>query len=268
MKIASSTWMIPGETFAEKMARAVGLGFEGMEIRLLEERVSAENIRQIQAGFRDNGLFPCSLLVPGTTFRRPLCDRAALQAKKDHAMLSLDIAAQLGTPVCLAPEYRAQDPLPLFDRPARPTEQERELLLEFLSFASEYAGNVGASCLIEPLNRYETHFYYTLADCAEVIDAAGAKYVKIMADLFHMGIEESNVEQAFLRYGSYIGHVQIGDNNRLLPGQGQTDFKPVFQALKRIGYQRGIALECGIQGDPMTELPRCAAWLKALREQV
>lgn len=95
-------------------------------------------------------------------------------------MLSLDIVAQLGTPTCLAPEYRAQDPLPLFDSPARPTPQEHDLLVEFLAFASNYAGKVGATCLIEPLNRYETHFYYTLSDCAAVIDEANAKHVKIM----------------------------------------------------------------------------------------
>ena len=260
--------MIPGSSFTEKMSLAAKLGFEGMEVRLLEEHASEENIRQLKAGFRDNGLFPCSLLIPGDTFRRPLCDEETLQAKKDHAMLSLDYAAELGAPVCLAPEYRAQSPLPLFDQPARPSEKERALLLEWLSFASEYAEKVGAGCLLEPLNRYETHFYYTLADCAEVIDAAGARYIKIMADLFHLGIEEANTALAIKTYGQYIGHVQIGDNNRLLPGQGQTDFEPSFRALKEIGYQRGIALECGIAGDPMVELPKCVERLKALRESV
>lgn len=261
IKVASSTWMIPGEDFTEKLALAADMGFEGMEIRLLEEAATAENLRQLSDGFSSGKLFPCSLLVPGDTFRRSLCDRAALDAKKDHAMRALDIAAQLHAPTCLAPEYRYQDPLPLFDM-KRPSPAEWELLLEFLSFASDYAGKVGAECLIEPLNRYETHFYYTLADGARAIDEAGAVNVKIMADLFHLGIEEVDVAAAIRSYGKYIGHVQIGDSNRQLPGQGHTNFMPAFRALKEIGYDRCIALECGILGDPVAELPKCARRMK------
>lgn len=264
MKVASSTWMIPGDSFSEKLNTAVAMGFEGMEVRLLEECATPENIRELQMAFRSTDLLPCSLLVPGPTFRQSLSSPEVLQKKKDHAMLALDIAAQLNAPTLLAPEYGAQNPLPLFDRPRRPSAEEHDLLVEFLSFASDYAGNVGAVCLLEPLNRYETHFYYTLGDCAEVIDEAKAVNVKILADLFHMSIEESNVKEALLRYGSYVGHVQIGDNNRLLPGQGQTSFLPAFSALKTIGYQGGIALECGILGEPVQELPKCVRHLKDL----
>ena len=267
MKIASSTWMIPGNSFREKMERAVTLGFEGMEVRLLEECTTEDNIRELQNAFDATGLLPCSLLVPGPIFRCPLSSPDALQKKKDHAMLALDIAARLGAPTLLAPEYGAQNPLPLFDRPKRPTPEEHELLIEYLAFVSDYAGKAGAVALLEPLNRYETHFYYTLSDCAQVIAEAGASHVKILADLFHMGIEEANVQQAILRYGNYIGHVQIGDNNRLLPGQGQTNFLPAFGALKTIGYRGGIALECGILGDPVQELAKCVLHLKSLLQQ-
>lgn len=266
IKVASSTWMIPGNNFTEKLALAAEMGFEGMEVRLLEEAATAENLRQLSEGFSWGKLFPCSLLVPGDTFRRSLCDRTALESKKDHAMRALDIAAQLHTPTCLAPEYHYQDPLPLFDM-KRPSPAEWELLLEFLSFASDYAGKVGAECLIEPLNRYETHFYYTLADGARAIDEAGAVNVKIMADLFHLGIEEVDVAASIQRYGKYIGHVQIGDSNRCLPGQGHTDFIPAFHALKEIGYDRCIALECGILGNPMEELPKCAQRMKDMLQR-
>ena len=85
IKVASSTWMIPGEDFTEKLALAADMGFEGMEIRLLEEAATAENLRQLSDGFSSGKLFPCSLLVPGDTFRRSLCGRAALDVKKDHA---------------------------------------------------------------------------------------------------------------------------------------------------------------------------------------
>lgn len=267
MKIASSTWMIPGNSFREKLHHAAEMGFEGMEVRLLEEAATEENIRELEEAFAETGLLPCSLLVPGDTFRRPLCDRDTLEMKKAHARKALEIAARLQAPTLLAPEYHYQNPLPLFDIKC-PDEEEQALLTEFLSFASEYAGKVGAKCLIEPINRYETHFYHTLAEAAAAIEAAGAENVLILADLFHMYFEEKDVASAIARYGSSIGHVQIGDSNRMLPGQGHTDFRPAFRELKRSGYTRGIALECGIEGDPEVELPMCVRRLKAMIEEV
>lgn len=264
MKVASSTWMMPGDTFTEKMKIAARMGFEGMEIRLFESDISSKIIHELLTALQENALAPCSLLVPGDTFRRPLESEEALSAKKQHAIVALETAAQIDCPTVIAPEYRYQNPLPLFDHPRRPSGFEKELLLEYLRFVDERAKEAGASALIEPINRYETHFYYSLSDCAQVLSQAGTSNIKIMADMFHMNMEEVSVPDAFREYGHLVGHVQLGDSNRMLPGQGHTDFCSSFKVLKQLPYEGYLALECSVNGDPFVELPKCVSYLKHL----
>ena len=266
MKIAASIRMIPGETFREKLYTAAEMGFEGLEIRIPEEEAVEENIREAEKALAETGLTACALLVPGAAFARVLDSREALEAKKAHAMGALRLSARLQTPVLLTPEYRSQDPLPLFDV-RRPDAEEQKLLTEFLAFASDYAGRVGTKCFMEPVNRYESHFFHTLGEAAAAIDEAGAENVLILADLFHMHFEERDPAEALRKYASRIGHVQIGDSNRLLPGQGHTDFRPDFAALRECGYEGCVALECGVEGDPAAELPACIRRLRRLMEE-
>ncbi|MEM2936505.1 MAG: sugar phosphate isomerase/epimerase, partial [Candidatus Bathyarchaeia archaeon] len=92
----------------------------------------------------------------------------------------------------------------------------------------------------------------------------GREHVKIMADFFHMSIEEADIPASIKKAADYIVHVHLADSNRLLPGHGHTDFKRGFAALKKIGYRNFMALECGIPGDPEIELPKCVKYLKQL----
>ncbi len=83
-----------------------------------------------------------------------------------------------------------------------------------------------------------------------------------MADFFHMSIEERNIAASLEKAGDWVGHIHLADSNRMLPGQGHTDFKRPFAALKKIGYDKYMALECGILGNPEEELPKCVKYLK------
>ena len=52
--------------------------------------------------------------------------------------------------------------------------------------------------------------------------------------------------------------VHVADSNRLQPGRGDLDFRPGFRALKEIGYDGPLAIECRIDG----------AYDEAIRETV
>ncbi len=262
MKLACSTWMMPGESFSEKIKSAAVFGFEGVEIRLFDTEVTPGKIKEILKALDENGLKPSSLLMPGETFRRPLCDKESKLAKIEHAKKTLDTAVQLGCPTLICPEYGPQIPLPLFTHPKRITQEEHVLLMEYLSFVGDYANNIRAKALIEPINRYETHFFYTLKDGLNCIREVGKDSLFLLADFFHMNLEEVNIPDAIKEAGWHIGHVHLGDSNRLLPGQGHTDFKSGFTALKNIGYTGFMALECSISGNPEEAFPKCIHFLE------
>ena len=65
--------------------------------------------------------------------------------------------------------------------------------------------------------------------------------VKLLADLFHMNIEEADLPAAIRAGKGAIGHVHFVDSNRQAAGLGHTDFAPIAAALVEIGYD-GYAL--------------------------
>lgn len=140
---------------------------------------------------------------------------------------------------------------------------EKDLFTKLCEEWGQTAAKAGTCLLIEPLNRYETHLIRTLQDGVDICERVGNPHVKIMADFFHMSIEEQNISAAIRSAGRHIVHVHLADSNRQMPGLGHTDFKAGFAALKEIGYTGYMALECG-NPDPNKQngLARSASYLK------
>lgn len=67
--------------------------------------------------------------------------------------------------------------------------------------------------------------------------------LKLLCDLFHMNIEETNIADSLRKCGEMVGHVHLADSNRKPAGLGHTDFKPIAAALKEINYQGFVSAE-------------------------
>ena len=48
----------------------------------------------------------------------------------------------------------------------------------------------------------------------------GGENLKLLADTFHMNIEEADMGKAILTAGSRLAYVHFSDSNRLAPGMG------------------------------------------------
>ena len=86
--------------------------------------------------------------------------------------------------------------------------------------------------------------------------------MRVCADLFHLNIEEDDLPAALGRPARGSAHVHVDDSNRLQPGTGHLDFAGVFAALREIGYDGWLTLECRLRGDPETALPATATFLR------
>jgi len=111
------------------------------------------------------------------------------------------------------------------------------------------AARQNVTLLYEHLNRYETNLLNRIEDVLPFVTPLGPN-VKILADLFHMSIEEADIAQAIRSAGEGIGHVHLADSNRRPAGLGHTDFRPIFAALKDIGYNGFISAEALPYPDP------------------
>lgn len=118
-----------------------------------------------------------------------------------------------------------------------------QLLAEALDELGAYAERHGVPLIYEPLNRYETNLIMTMADGAGYLQSLKTKNVRLLADLFHMNIEEASVADALRAAGSHIGHVHFVDSNRQAAGLGHTDFAPIAAALKEIGFSGYVSAE-------------------------
>jgi sugar phosphate isomerase/epimerase len=95
-----------------------------------------------------------------------------------------------------------------------------------------------------------------LRRCAERAESHGVKFiyelknVVLLADLFHMNIEERDVPAAIREAGRHIGHVHFADSNRHAMGFGHTDAAPALAALREVGYAGYLSAEILPLPDP------------------
>jgi sugar phosphate isomerase/epimerase len=131
----------------------------------------------------------------------------------------------------------------------------RERALDYLSDAlndlGEHAAGQGVPLLLEPLNRYETNLFNRLNDAATWLHSLPTRNVRLLADLFHMNIEEANSSAALREAGAAIGHVHFADSNRRAIGMGQTAILPIIEALREIGYAGYLSAEIFPLPDPL-----------------
>ena len=66
-------------------------------------------------------------------------------------------------------------------------------LADALQDLGEHARRYGVPLIYEPLNRYETNLVNDVADGVKLIEQSGCDNVKLLADLFHMNIEEADL---------------------------------------------------------------------------
>ncbi len=116
----------------------------------------------------------------------------------------------------------------------------KETALECLSSAlielGKHSARYAVPLIYEPLNRYETNLCNTMADGVALLQSHSIQNVVLLADLFHMNIEETSIAQGIHDGGKYIGHVHFVDSNRRPAGNGHMDYAPIVNALHDINY--------------------------------
>jgi D-psicose/D-tagatose/L-ribulose 3-epimerase len=96
---------------------------------------------------------------------------------------------------------------------------------------------------LEVVNRYESNVLNTASQAVEMCKRIGAPNVKVHLDVYHMNIEESDMQQAILETGEYLGYFHTGDSHRGYMGSGSIDLAGAFRALVKSGYQGPITFE-------------------------
>ena len=116
-------------------------------------------------------------------------------------------------------------------------------LAECLNELGGFAASKQVTLIYEPLNRYETNLIKTVEHGVSYLKTLATDNVRLLADLFHMNIEEANLADAIRHGGQHIGHVHFVDSNRQATGLGHMDYAPIAAALKEIEYAGYLSAE-------------------------
>lgn len=257
--------MLPGRSVLDKFEQAKALGIQGIEFW---GRGLTEKVPQIVEAVERTGVKAAAVNHGGQSrFLDP--DPAERERALEELRQSITNAADIGAAgVIFVPHFSAPL-LPDLSPYMSAVELEAELLYTHLRTLSDYTDAMDVDLYLESINRYETHFLNRLEQSAAITRRTNHPRVKIVADLFHMALEERDLIQAIHEHKHEIGHVHLADSNRRLPGQGFTDFTAIAQALDEIGYSGWGAFECGKPSNNagnaagyLNDLPACLDYLK------
>ena len=129
-------------------------------------------------------------------------------------------------------------------------------LADALEVLGEHARPHGVPLLFEPLNRYETDLVNTLDSGVRLLRSLSTDNVRLLADLFHMNIEEAHLAEAILAARPYVGHLHFVDSNRRAAGLGHIDYGPIVKALRASGFDGFASAEAFPLPDPDTAASR------------
>jgi sugar phosphate isomerase/epimerase len=260
MKLSCQEQLLPGDSFLEKWEFAASAGFDGIELRGMDDwRERLDDLKDA----RERGVVFSSVCLISNRFIGDL-DADRRREAVEHMKSLLSGIAELGGRGAITPAAfgLTSTALPPFQVP-RTQDGDRRVLLDALEELGDHADKEATLVLLEPLNRYEDHMLNRLDQAVELSRTVGRDSVKVMGDLFHMNIEEDDPAGSIRRADGYLAHVHLADSNRAQPGAGHNDFARSFEALRDIGFDGYLAMECAVRGDAKTVLPEVVRYLRS-----
>jgi sugar phosphate isomerase/epimerase len=253
----------PGETLEEKWRFLEGAGWDGIELQGRGDGAFRARADELRAAYRA-GVPLRTVCVQGGPFIGEADPERRARGIATMKELLSGIGEIGGRGAITPASYGVYTTsLPPYARPRSP-EEDRRVLLGALTELGEHAAREGTLVLLEPLNRYEDHMLNRVDQAVELADAVGLDSVQVMADLYHMNIEEADPLQALRDGVRRLAHVHLSDSNRGQPFAGHVDWGAVLATLADLGYEGDLALECRLHGEPEEALPAVAHRLREL----
>jgi len=221
---------------ARAIARTAEVGFDLIEIAALDPR--SIDVDFTRAQLEKNGIGATASL--GLDAETDISSGDPEKARRGHARLeeAISMARDIGATHVCGILHSA------FQKYAVPTTARGVAQsVEVLQRVAETAAKSNITLGLEVVNRYESNVLNTASQAVEMCRRIGAPNVKVHLDVYHMNIEESDIQQAILATGPHLGYFHTGDSHRGYMGSGSIDLAGAFRALIKSGYRGPITFE-------------------------
>jgi sugar phosphate isomerase/epimerase len=225
-----------GEDVAKSVDRLARLGYDAVEV---EGEPQTHDPKRVKKLAEDAGLVVGSV-CPNFSAERDLShpDEHVRKVALAYLREVSWFAAELGAPLFIVAPTAYPRVMPVAGQ-----RDEWLWALEGIREVGEHAASLGVDLTLECWNRYGTYMLNRLEEGARMWRETGLTNGGIMADTFHMNVEERSIPGAIRDFGALLNHVHLSDSNRLAPGLGHLDFTEVLHALRDVGYGGGLAFE-------------------------
>lgn len=254
-----SAFVVFRDDLSVSIRKAADLGYDGVELALL--RADQVDLPSIKRLLRQHGLAVPAISTgqvfaeAGLYLTHPDPDARERCAATFHRLC--EVAADLGAMVNVG---RARGFIPEDE----PREVAEARFLEGIRRIADHAAQLGVTLVLEPVNRYESNFVNSLVDGADVVKRVDRQNVRLMADVFHMNIEDASIAGSLESCRESLAYVHFADSNRRAPGQGHLDFASLVATLRAIGYDGWVTVEILPYPDPDTAALQAISYLRRL----
>jgi D-psicose/D-tagatose/L-ribulose 3-epimerase len=235
-RYSATQWIFGNESLETSLRRLQKYGYDGVELAAEPYTTDIADTRKLLDQY---GLVVTSLCGIYTRERDLASPNAEIRAKAvQYVKDSVDMAAALGAAhVIVVPNAVGRT------GPESTRDEEWSHAVNGIREAGIYAASKNISLAIEAINRFEAYLAINLTTALQLVEEVNVPSVKLMADAFHMNIEERDEMAILKKIAPYLIHVHIADNTREAAGMGNTDFEAMLRTLKEINYQGPLTME-------------------------
>ena len=239
--LAVCEWIFGTRPLAETVAAVAGAGYEAIVITGEPDR---PDIDELESLLRESGL-----AVTGSTSEtwgnpsRDLAhpERSYRAEAIDYYKGCSDLLVRLGAPTLgIVPSAEGRLSVPSY-------REAWKLAVEATREVALYAREHDVSVAIEPLNRYESFLVNRVEQACRFAAEVDVSGVGVIADFFHMNIEEVDLFAAIEHAGDRLLEIHLADSNREGLGTGHLPVRELLERVEAQGFHGTFAVECYVQ---------------------
>lgn len=123
-------------------------------------------------------------------------------------------------------------------------EEARRQFIDLCTKMAPIAARYDVVVVLEPLNTKECNFINSVTEGGEIVEEVNHPNFRLLADIYHMLMDGEGPE-SIEKYGHLIHHTHIAEKEgRAAPGTHNEGFTDYFEALKKVGYNGKMSIEC------------------------
>lgn len=256
MKFAVCNEMYQGWQWPAVCRSAAGIGYDGIEIAPftlaekpsdLDDDARATIRREAgNAGLEIIGLHWLLVKPEGLYINHP--DHEIRMRTRQHLEDLVHLCADLGGRVVVVGSPKQRSVVE-----GLTYQQAWDLAKQTLGAVTRVAEQHGVTLCLEPLGLEETDFINTADEAVKFIEEIDSPNFRLLLDVKAMATEGRPIPDIIQSHARHLRHFHANDASRRGPGMGSTDFAPIAEALRDIGYEGYISVEV-FEFDPGPEV--------------